>query len=58
MEELPKDQTILNIKDHCAKEAMSKMQDGFVQTIDVHGHLQCVMCKTVIEDCCQGQPQK
>ena len=57
MEELPKDQTILTIKDHCTGKLCPRCKT-VLQTIDVHGHLQCVMCKTVIEDCCQGQPQK
>ena len=25
------------------------------QTVFVHGHEQCVVCKTNIEPCCQGQ---
>ena len=25
------------------------------QTVFVHGHEQCVVCKTHVEPCCQGQ---
>ena len=28
------------------------------QTIFVHGHEQCVVCKTNVEPCCQGQVLK
>ena len=28
------------------------------QTIFVHGHEQCVVCKTNVEPCCQGQNLK
>ena len=31
---------------------------GVLQTMDVHGHEQCALCHCVIEDCCQGAPQK
>lgn len=52
---LNKDQTILEIKDHCGLCPRCKVA---LQTIEVHGHLQCIVCKTVIEDCCQGSPSK
>ena len=28
------------------------------QTVFVHGHEQCVVCKTNVEPCCQGQVLK
>ena len=28
------------------------------QTIFVHGHEQCVVCKTNVEPCCQGEVQE
>ena len=28
------------------------------QTLFVHGHEQCVVCKTNVEPCCQGQVLK
>jgi hypothetical protein len=28
------------------------------QTVFVHGHEQCVVCKTNVEPCCQGQALK
>ena len=54
MEEIPKNQ---EVQDHCFGKLCPRCKTA-LQTIEVHGHLQCVMCKTVIEDCCQGQPQK
>jgi len=31
---------------------------GTLQTMEVHGHEQCVLCHAVIEDCCQGAQLK
>ena len=28
------------------------------QTVFVHGHEQCVFCKTNVEPCCQGEVQE
>lgn len=52
---LAKDQTILEIKDHCRLCPRCKTA---LQTIEIHGHLQCIVCKSVVEDCCQGSPSK
>ena len=29
---------------------------GALQTVNVGGHEQCVLCHSVIDDCCQGAP--
>lgn len=47
---LNKDQTILEIKDHCKLCPRCKIA---LQTVTVNGYLECVMCKAIIEDCCQ-----
>ena len=44
------------IKEHCAPRC--PRCQGNLQTMEVHGHEQCVLCHAVIEDCCQGAPQK
>ena len=44
------------IKNHCAPR-YPRCQ-GVLSTMEVHGHEQCVLCHAVIEDCCQGAPQK
>jgi hypothetical protein len=44
------------IKNHCAPRC--PRCQGNLQTMEVHGHEQCVLCHAVIEDCCQGAPQK
>ena len=44
-------------KSHCPRKICPRCKTA-LQTVEVHGHLQCVMCKTVVEDCCQGSPQK
>ena len=52
---LNKDQTILEIKDHC--KLCPRCQIA-LQTVSVNGHLECLMCKTIIEDCCQTSASK
>jgi len=27
-----------------------------LRTMFVHGHEQCVVCRAIVEDCCQGAP--
>jgi hypothetical protein len=44
------------VKNHCAPRC--PRCQGNLQTMEVHGHEQCVLCHAVIEDCCQGAPQK
>ena len=54
--ELPKDLTILNeeeVTQHCS--ARCPRCQGGLQTIEIHGHTQCVICHAVVEECCQGQ---
>ena len=54
--ELPKDLTILNeeeVTQHCS--ASCPRCQGVLQTIEIHGHTQCVICHAVVEECCQGQ---
>lgn len=29
---------------------------GTLQTVNVNGHEQCVLCHSIIDDCCQGAP--
>ena len=29
---------------------------GVLQTVNVNGHEQCVLCHQIIDDCCQGSP--
>ena len=44
------------IKNHCVPRC--PRCQGVLSTMEVHGHEQCVLCHAVIEDCCQGAPQK
>ena len=41
---------------HCAPRC--PRCQGNLQTMEVHGHEQCVLCHAVIEDCCQGAQLK
>ena len=53
---LPRDQTILDEKEitqHCS--ARCPRCQGVLRTVEIHGHTQCVICKAVVEECCQGQ---
>ena len=62
MEEETKDNRLDNsklyqeIKTHCMPRC--PRCQGVLSTMEVHGHEQCVLCHAVIEDCCQGAPQK
>ena len=54
--EIPRDQTILdeeNIKEHCSPRC--PRCQGVLRTVEIHGHTQCVICKAIVEECCQGQ---
>ena len=31
---------------------------GALQTMNVHGHEQCVLCHSIVDDCCQGSQLK
>jgi hypothetical protein len=44
------------VKTHCAPRC--PRCQGTLQTMEVHGHEQCVLCHAVIEDCCQGAQLK
>jgi len=39
---------------HCLPR--SPRCQGALQTVNVGGHEQCVLCHSVIDDCCQGAP--
>jgi len=55
-ETLPRDQTVLDeeqITQHCS--ARCPRCQGVLKTIEIHGHTQCITCKAVVEECCQGQ---
>jgi|GEM_PF-4677202 hypothetical protein len=45
-----------DLKTHCAPRC--PRCQGNLQTMEVHGHEQCVLCHAVIEDCCQGAQLK
>jgi|TARA_R110002020_G_scaffold73728_2_gene189101 hypothetical protein len=55
-DELPRDQTIIDeqeVKQHCSPRC--PRCQGVLKTVEIHGHTQCVICKAVVEECCQGQ---
>lgn len=52
---LNKDQTILEIKDHCKLCPRCKIA---LQTVSLNGYLECIMCKTIVEDCCKNSASK
>ena len=31
---------------------------GTLQTVNIHGHEQCVLCHSIVDDCCQGAQLK
>ncbi len=41
------------IKEHCSPRC--PRCQGNLQTINVHGHEQCIICNSVVDDCCQGE---
>ena len=45
-----------NIKTHCAPRC--PRCQGTLQTMNVHGHEQCVLCHSIVDDCCQGAQLK
>jgi len=55
-ETLPRNQTVLDeeqITQHCS--ARCPRCQGVLKTVEIHGHTQCIICKAVVEECCQGQ---
>jgi hypothetical protein len=44
------------IKTHCAPRC--PRCQGTLQTMNVHGHEQCVLCHSIVDDCCQGSQLK
>lgn len=38
----------MSLKDVCPR-------CGNSERVEVHGHIQCTRCKSVIDDCCQGE---
>ena len=41
------------IREHCSPRC--PRCQGVLKTVEIHGHTQCVICKAVVEECCQGQ---
>ena len=41
---------------HCAPRC--PRCQGTLQTMNVHGHEQCVLCHSIVDDCCQGAQLK
>ena len=56
MEEANYEWTKEEVKTHCTPRC--PRCQGNLQTMEVHGHEQCVLCHAVIEDCCQGAQLK
>ena len=55
-ETLPRDQMMLEeetIREHCSPRC--PRCQVVLKTVEIHGHMQCVICKAVVEECCQGQ---
>ena len=46
----------LEYKTHCLPRC--PRCQGTLQTINIHGHEQCVLCHAIVEDCCQGSQLK
>jgi len=44
------------IKTHCLPRC--PRCQGTLQTINIHGHEQCVLCHSIVDDCCQGSQLK
>ena len=53
-QELPKDQMIIEENNPSCVVLCPRCRTA-LKPVEVHGHLQCVVCKVVIEECCQGQ---
>ena len=49
---------ILLSEDQIAQEKVCPYCGQSSQTVFVHGHEQCVVCKTNVEPCCQGEVQE
>ena len=43
-------------KTHCSPRC--PRCQGSLQTVNIHGHEQCVLCHAIVEDCCQGSQLK
>jgi len=41
------------VKEHCS--ARCPRCQGVLKTVEIHGHTRCVICKAVVDECCQGQ---
>ena len=44
------------VKTHCLPRC--PRCQGTLQTVNIHGHEQCVLCHSVVDDCCQGSQLK
>jgi len=53
-QELPRDQMIIEENNPSCVVLCPRCRT-VLKPVEVHGHLQCVVCKVVIEECCQGQ---
>ena len=53
-ENLKKEWDKEDIKTHCLPRC--PRCQGALQTVNVGGHEQCVLCHSVVDDCCQGAP--
>jgi hypothetical protein len=42
------------VTEHCRPKC--PRCQGNLKTIEVHGHIQCAICGSVVDDCCQGRP--
>ena len=41
------------VKEHCGPRC--PRCQGSLKTVNVHGHDQCVVCGSIVDDCCQGE---
>ena len=44
------------VRTHCMPRCPSCQ--GALQTVNIHGHEQCVLCHSIVDDCCQGSQLK
>ncbi len=44
------------VKTHCLPRC--PRCQGTLQTVNIHGHEQCVLCHSIVDDCCQGAQLK
>ena len=44
------------VKKHCLPRC--PRCQGTLQTVNIHGHDQCILCHCIVDDCCQGSQLK